>query len=77
MSEITTRFGAYGGRFVPETVIAALDELDAAWARHREDPSFRADLDGMIGSYVGRPTPLYRAKALGAAVGVIRPVQEG
>jgi tryptophan synthase beta chain len=57
---------------VPETVIGALDELAAAWARHRDDPGFRSELEGLLGSYVGRPTPLYRADSLGRACGVDR-----
>ena len=69
---IATRFGPYGGRFVPETVIGALDELTAAYERHAEDPGFRAELDGLLASYVGRPTPLYRARRLEQAYGVDR-----
>lgn len=70
MSEIPTRFGPYGGRYVPETVIAALDELEQAFAEHAERPEFSAELDRLLGSYVGRPTPLYRAERLGERVGV-------
>ena len=70
MSEIPTRFGPYGGRYVPETVIAALDELEEAFTRHGEDPEFRSELDGLLAQYVGRPTPLYRAARLGERIGV-------
>ena len=70
MSELRARFGDYGGRFVPETVIGALDELADAFARHREDPGFHEELDGLLASYVGRPTPLYRARRLEDAYGV-------
>jgi tryptophan synthase beta subunit len=63
-------FGAYGGRFVPETVIPALDELAAAWDVARDDPAFKAELDALLTDYVGRPTPLYRASRLAEAVGL-------
>jgi len=66
------RFGPYGGRYVPETVIGALDELSEAWQHHREDPSYVAELEGMLASYVGRPTPLYRAEAFGRECGIDR-----
>jgi tryptophan synthase beta chain len=72
VSEIPTRFGPYGGRYVPETVIGALDELDRAFAAHRDDPAFVAELDGLLGSYVGRPTPLYHAAGLGERYGIPR-----
>jgi tryptophan synthase beta chain len=64
-----TRFGAFGGRFVPETLIAALDELTAAWHAACHDHAFRAELDDLLRDYVGRPTPLYRAARLGDAAG--------
>ncbi len=72
MSELATRFGAYGGRFVPETVIGALDELAEAYERHRDDAGYRAELDGLLAHYVGRPTPLYRAQGLEEVYGVER-----
>ncbi|MYA32621.1 MAG: tryptophan synthase subunit beta [Gemmatimonadales bacterium] len=59
-------FGDFGGQFVPETLIPALDELTAAWAEARDDPSFRDALEAGLAHYVGRPTPLYRAPRLGA-----------
>jgi tryptophan synthase beta chain len=65
----STRFGAFGGRYVPETLIAALDELTAAYEAAAADPSFAAELDALLRDYVGRPTPLYRAQRLGAAAG--------
>ena len=64
MSEIRTRFGAYGGRYVPETVIPALDELADAYQRHRDDLGFQAELTGLLERFAGRPTPLYRARGL-------------
>jgi tryptophan synthase beta chain len=65
------RFGRYGGRFVPETLIAALDELVAVYAEASADPSFHAELDELWRHFVGRPTPLYRARRLGEAAGGI------
>jgi tryptophan synthase beta chain len=58
------RFGPYGGRFVPETLSATLDELAEAYESARRDPSFRAELDELLERYVGRPTPIYRARGL-------------
>jgi tryptophan synthase beta chain len=54
----TGLFGAYGGRYVPETLIPGLDELDAGWREALADPSFEAELDGLRRTYGGRPTPL-------------------
>jgi tryptophan synthase beta chain len=51
-------YGTYGGRYVPETLIPALDELQAGWNDAREDPSFAADLDHLLHTFAGRPTPL-------------------
>jgi tryptophan synthase beta chain len=64
------RFGRFGGRYVPETLIAALDELTAAWAEARADASFWNELELCLRDYVGRPTPLYLAGRLGEAAGV-------
>jgi tryptophan synthase beta chain len=71
MSEVVIeeRFGPYGGRYVPETLVAALDELTAAWAEARRDPDFQADLERLLRDYAGRPTPLYRADRLSDAAG--------
>jgi tryptophan synthase beta chain len=63
------RFGPYGGRYVPETLIAALDELAAAWSEARDDPAFGADLARLHLDFIGRPTPLYRAGRLSERVG--------
>jgi tryptophan synthase beta chain len=63
------RFGPYGGRYVPETLIPALDELESAWAAARTDPAFTRELDLLLRDYVGRPTPLYRARRLSEAAG--------
>jgi tryptophan synthase beta chain len=58
---VSQTFGAYGGRYVPETLIPALDDLEAAWASLRDDDAFRAELHELGTSYGGRPTPLTRA----------------
>jgi len=63
-------FGAYGGRFVPETVMPALLELTAAYEEAREDVAFQQDLQNLYADYVGRPTPLYAAERLAEAVGL-------
>jgi tryptophan synthase beta chain len=68
-SAVEERFGPYGGRYVPETLVAALDELSAAWAEAREDPGFRGQLDGLLRDFVGRPTPLYLAERLSDRLG--------
>ena len=65
----TDRFGAFGGRYVPETLIKALDELVAAYAQAVEDPAFLVELEDLSADFVGRPTPLYHAKRLGEAAG--------
>jgi len=61
------RFGAYGGRFVPETLIPALDELVAAWRSARADSAYRDELAALLRDYAGRPTPLLVAKRLAEA----------
>ena len=63
------RFGPFGGRYVPETLMAALDELEAAYAAAREDQAFWDELNGLLKDYAGRPTPLYLARRLGEAAG--------
>ena len=64
------RFGSYGGRYVPETLIPALDELAQAYRQASADPEFLAELDRLAADYVGRPTPLYRARRLEEEAGV-------
>ncbi|HQG03064.1 MAG TPA: tryptophan synthase subunit beta [Thermoleophilia bacterium] len=66
---VETRFGRYGGRYVPETLVPALDELTIAWEEAREDAAFQAELARLLADYAGRPTPLYHADRLSAAVG--------
>ena len=60
----TGYFGQYGGRFVPETLIHALEELEEAYERYRDDPEFVEELDGLARDFVGRPTPLMFASRL-------------
>jgi tryptophan synthase beta chain len=72
VSAIEHRFGPYGGQYVPETLMPALAELERAWVDAREDPGYRAELDLLLRDFVGRPTPLYRARRLSERVG--RPV---
>ncbi len=67
--ERSGRFGRYGGRYVPETLIAALDELTAVYAEATEDPSFTEELQELLRTYVGRPTPLSEAPRLSDHVG--------
>ncbi|MDB4989675.1 MAG: Tryptophan synthase beta chain, partial [Myxococcaceae bacterium] len=63
------RFGPYGGRFVAETLMPALDELDAAYREARADAGFEAERLSLLRNYVGRETPLYLAHRLSEAVG--------
>jgi tryptophan synthase beta chain len=63
------RFGPYGGRYVPETLIPALDELEREWLAARSDPAFTGELRRLLRDFVGRPTPLYRAARLSEVVG--------
>ncbi|HET7559755.1 MAG TPA: tryptophan synthase subunit beta, partial [Limnochordia bacterium] len=65
-------FGVFGGRYVPETLIPALDELEAAWLEAKADPAFWAEFDALLREYSGRPTPLYYAERLTARVGGAR-----
>jgi tryptophan synthase beta chain len=70
VSEIVAgRFGAYGGRYVPETLMAALQELEHAYAEAQANPLFRAELDSLLADYAGRPTPLYLAARLTRQLG--------
>jgi tryptophan synthase beta chain len=58
-------YGAYGGRYVPETLVPALGELENGWDEVKDDPGFRLELESLQRAYVGRPTPLYQAERLG------------
>jgi tryptophan synthase beta chain len=66
---VAGRFGPYGGRYVPETLVAALDELDHAYAEAQADPDFHLKLDSLLRDYAGRPTPLYFASRLTESLG--------
>ncbi|MGN6360994.1 MAG: tryptophan synthase subunit beta [Thermomicrobiales bacterium] len=63
------RFGPYGGKYAPETVMGALTELEAAYNAARRDPAFQAEFDRLAADYVGRPTPLYHAEKLSRELG--------
>ena len=63
------RFGDYGGRYVPETLMPLVHELDAAYSAAKADPAFQAELSGLMTHYVGRPSPLYLAERLTAHFG--------
>ncbi len=65
------RFGSFGGRYVPETLVAPLEALAAAYDEARADSSFEKEWHALLREYVGRPTPLYRAHRLGQAAGGI------
>jgi tryptophan synthase beta chain len=66
---IPGRFGAYGGRYVPETLMAALEELEQAYAEAQADPVFQTELASLLKDFAGRPTPLYFAKRLTEELG--------
>ena len=65
-------YGAYGGRFVPETLVAPVAELEAAYFAARSDPEFRETLAALLRNYVGRPTPLFEARRLATSLGGAR-----
>ncbi|MBM3662036.1 MAG: tryptophan synthase subunit beta [Actinomycetota bacterium] len=68
--DATGRFGEYGGRFVPETLVPALAELDRGFRSAWADPAFRSELDGLLADYAGRPSPLTECHRLSAELGV-------
>src|SRR6187402_1001971 len=63
------RFGSFGGRFVPETLVPACEELEVAFTSAWADPSFRGELDALLRDYAGRPSILTECKRLGAELG--------
>jgi len=69
MTAIEHRFGPYGGQYVPETLVPALVELEAAWLAARDDPTYQAELSALLNDYVGRPSPLYLAARVSEQVG--------
>ncbi|KUO96857.1 tryptophan synthase subunit beta [Acidibacillus ferrooxidans] len=58
------RFGEFGGKYVPETLMSALEQLERDYAQFSSDPEFQAELSDLLANYAGRPTPLYEAKGL-------------
>ena len=66
---VAGRFGAYGGRYVPETLMAALQELEAAYAEARKDKTFRDEYHRLLADFAGRPTPLFLAERLTKELG--------
>lgn len=64
LPDASGHFGRYGGKFVPETLMAALDELEQVYLKAKADPAFEAEMQGYLRHYVGRPTPLYFARRL-------------
>ena len=69
MPDARGRFGPYGGRYVPETLVAPLEELEQAYSDAREDPKFRTELDALLHNFAGRPTPLQFASRLSEHLG--------
>jgi tryptophan synthase beta chain len=69
VTAVEHRFGAYGGQYVPETLMPALAELEAAWVAARADAGYRTELEALLADYVGRPSPLYLAGRLSEAAG--------
>jgi tryptophan synthase beta chain len=69
LPDINGKFGAYGGRYVPETLMPALDDLIEAYEEMRDDLSFRAEFENLLATYVGRPTPLSHAQRLSKHLG--------
>ncbi len=67
--DLSGHFGIYGGKFVPETLMSPLEELERAYQEARQDPSFDKEFEDLMRHYVGRPTPLSRARRLSAQVG--------
>src|SRR5215469_9267947 len=63
------RFGPWGGRYVPETLMAACEELEREYEKAKRDPRFKARLDGLLKTFAGRPTPLFFAKRLTQKLG--------
>ena len=68
-SGVEHRFGPYGGQYVPETLLPALDELETAWVGAREDLGYVGELNGLLRDFAGRPTPLYLAERLSELAG--------
>ena len=65
-------FGPYGGRYVPEILMAPLEEIERAYLEARQDPAFQSELDDLLANFAGRPTPVYECKRLSAQLGGAR-----
>ncbi len=65
-------FGEFGGRYVPETLMAPLEELEMAYEKYKDEPGFKQELEGLLKDYVGRPTPLYFAERFSRALGNVK-----
>ena len=72
MPDAGGHFGPYGGRYVPETLMAPLEDLEKAYYAARQDPAFQAELADLLANFAGRPTPLYEAKRLSETLGGAR-----
>ena len=72
MPDAGGHFGPYGGRYVPETLMAPLEDLEKAYYAARQDPAFQAELKDLLANFAGRPTPLYEAKRLSETLGGAR-----
>jgi tryptophan synthase beta chain len=68
--QLPTQFGEFGGAYAPETLMASLLELEAAWIESRTDEAFQAELQSLLTNYAGRATPLYEAKRLSDELGL-------
>jgi tryptophan synthase beta chain len=66
------RFGDFGGKFAPEVLMPALEELEAAWRSARQDPAFLSEYEGLLADFVGRPSPVYECKRLSKELGGAR-----
>lgn len=66
---IDGRFGKYGGKYIPETLVPAVEELESAYEKYKKDPEFQDELSYYLTNYAGRPTPLYFAKNLSESIG--------
>jgi hypothetical protein len=69
LPDLGGHFGAYGGKFVPETLMSPLEELEHAYQEAQKDPAFETEFEVLMQHYVGRPTPLFQARRLSAHVG--------
>jgi tryptophan synthase beta chain len=69
---VNGRFGKYGGKYIPETLVPAIEELESAYGKNKQDPKFQKELSYYLTSYAGRPTPLYFARNLSEYIGGAR-----